>query len=206
MLIALSSTCIQTFSIRLASHADHLRGSSRAPDEPLRTWEASVRNAPALSAIRHVACKAPDDPFWAGMQELLRLSNNITFWIRQLKKNWSIYQRRLSYRPLFAVRLLYFLTNLPWRTERCLIDWAEVCFVLFCFLQTQGPPLFAVNQSVNSFESYSQKTREGFEQFGLQNTKIWSGKIYSHTRTSGAKVQTLNILVKRWHNKYKIFN
>ena len=151
-----------TFSIRLASHADVLRGSSRAPNEPLRTCEASVRHAPTWSAIRHVACRAPEDPFWAGMQEVLPLPDNTTFWIRQLNKYiLAIHHERLSYRPLSTVGFLYFFTNLT-RAERCLVDWAEVCLlVLVFFLQTQGPPFFAFNQSADSFESYSQKNKGG---------------------------------------------
>ena len=132
-----------TFSVRLASHADVLRGSSRAPNEPLRTCEASVRHAPTWSAIRHVACRAPEDPFWAGMQEVLPLPDNATFWIRQLNKYiLAIHHERLSYRPLSTVGLLYFFTNLT-RAERCLVDWAEVCLlVLVFFFANSGAAVF----------------------------------------------------------------
>ena len=43
-----------------------------------------------------------------------------------------------------------------------------------------------------------------FQQFGLQNTstKIFGGKIYSLTRTFGAKVHKSDIRVERWHDKY----
>lgn len=142
MLIALSSTCIQTFSIRLASHADHLRGSSRAPDEPLRTWEASVRNAPALSAIRHVACKAPDDPFWAGMQELLRLSNNITFWIRQLKKKLEHLSKKVIIPAPFRSKAFVLLNKFA-VTNWTLLD--RLSRGLFCFV------LFFTNSGASAF-------------------------------------------------------
>ena len=36
--------------------------------------------------------------------------------------------------------------------------------------------------------------------------KICGGKIYSRTRTFGAKVHKWNIRVKRWQNKYEIIN
>ena len=174
MLIALSSTCIQTFSIRLASHADVLRGSSRAPDEPLRKCEASVRHAPTWSAIRHVACRAPEDPFWAGMQEVLPLPDNTTFWIRQLNKYiLAIHHKRLSYRPLFTVRLLNFFTNLT-RAERCLVDWAEVCLfvlVFFFFCKLRGRRFSLLINLLTVLRAIHKKTREGFQQFGLQNTK-----------------------------------
>ena len=52
---------------------------------------------------------------------------------------------------------------------------------------------------------YSQKTRKEFEQFGLQK-KTCSGKIYSRTRTFGARVHKSNIRVERWHNKYETLN
>ena len=169
MLITLSSTCIQTFSIRLASHTDVLRGSSRAPDEPLRTWEASVWLAPALSAIRHVACRAPDDPFWAGMKEVLPLPNNISFWIRQLKKNWDVHQKRLSYRPLFTVRILLALQiwhelNVAWWTKQ-----RFVCLFVFCKLR--GRRFSLLINLLTVLRAIHKKTREGFQQFGLQNTK-----------------------------------
>ena len=173
MLIALSCTCIQTFSIRLASHADVLRGSSRAPDEPLRTCEASVRHAPTWSAIRHVACRAPGDPFWAGMQEALPLPDNITFWIRQLNKYiLAIHHKRLSYRPLFTVRLLYFFTiwhelNVAWWTER-----RFVClFWFFFFCKLSGRRFSLLINLLTVLRAIHKKTREGFQQFGLQNTK-----------------------------------
>ena len=156
MLIALSCTYIQTFSVRLASHADVLRGSSRAPDEPLRTCEASVRHVPIWSAIRHVACRAPDDPFWAGMQEVLPLPNNMTFWIRQLNKyilpfiTKGYHIRPFSQGGVCTSLQIWHELNVAWWTEQ-----RFVCLFV-CFLQTQGPPFFAFNQSADSFESYSQ--------------------------------------------------
>ena len=164
MLIALSSTCIQTFSIRLASHADVLRGSSRAPDEPLRTCEASVRHAPTWSAIRHVACRAPDDPFWAGMQEVYFHSQTtqlfgLDSWINIF---WPFITKGYHIGPFprwgFCTSLqIWHELNVAWWTEQRFVCW----FWFFFFLQTQGPPFFAFNQSANSFESYSQKNKGG---------------------------------------------
>ena len=53
----------------------------------------------------------------------------------------------------------------------------------------------------------TKKTRKDFQQFGLQNTKIYvGGKLYSRTLTFGAELHKSQIKVKRWHNKYKILN
>ena len=58
-----------------------------------------------------------------GMQKPLGLSNNIMFYIGQLKKNtWGIDPRKdKSSRPFSTVRLFYFFTNLR-QAERCLAD------------------------------------------------------------------------------------
>ena len=59
------------------------------------------------------------------------------------------------------------------------------------------------------FHDNHKKTRKEFQQFGLQNTKIYvAGNIYSRTRTRtfGAELHKSKIKVKRWHDKYKILN
>ena len=54
------------------------------------------------------------------------------------------------------------------------------CFV---FLQTQGPPFFAFNQSADSFESYSQKNKGGVPAIRATEYKKNKGpeKIVAHT-------------------------
>ena len=42
------------------------------------------------------------------------------------------------------------------------------------------------------------------EQFGLQNTKTYGGKIYSRRHIFRAKVYKSNIQAKRWHSKYEM--
>ena len=79
--------------------------------------------------------------------------------------------------------------------------------VFLFFLQTQGPPFFAFNQSADSFESYSQKNKGGVPAIrATEYKKIRGRKKSSRTLTSGAKVHKSNILIKGWHNKNEIFN
>ena len=81
-------------------------------------------------------------------------------------------------------------------------------FVLvFFFFANSVAAVFAFNQSVDSFESYSQKNKGGVPAIrATEYKKIRGRKKSSRTRTSGAKVHKSNILIKGWHNKYEIFN
>ena len=92
---------------------------------------------------------------------------------------------------IFSLFLVIFLTDK-------LRSWVFFSVCLFFFF-------FFFVERVN-LSWYSQKTRKEFEQFRLQNTKRYGGKIYSRTRTFDPKVHKSNMQVKRWHNKYEILN
>ena len=140
------------------------------------------------------------------MQEVLRLPYNITFWIRQLKKKMGHLSKKVIIQAPFHSKAFVLLYKFETRgTLLGRLSRGLFCFVLFS-CKLRGLRFSLLTNLLTVLRAIHKKTRQGFEQFGLQNTKIWGGKIYSRTRTSGAKVHTLNILVKRWHNKYEIFN
>lgn len=193
MLIALSCTCIQTFSVRLASHADVLRGSSRVPDEPLRTCEASVRHVPTWSAIRHVACRAPDDPFWAGMTEvlLLPLPNKITFWIRQFNKYILPFITKGYHIPPFSQwgfctpLQIWHELNVAWWTEQ-----RFVCLFGLFFCKLRGRRFSLLINLLTVLRAIHKKTREGLQQSGLQDTKKYGAGKYSRAHAPLARKYT----------------
>ena len=111
MFIALSSTCIQNVSYRYS------------PFDCL--FITFFKDVAAWSGISHVACRAPDDPFWAFFFTWYAVAtstpNNIFFQIRQRKKTGHSSKKAFPQWGFCTSLQIWQKLSVAWRTEHSYI-------------------------------------------------------------------------------------